>query len=82
MSQYDEDENDVNSDDGMEVHELIMLLSGLKAQGIDVNEYLRGLILASSVHYLWEKTNRPPPPTMTTTMTMMMSTVPILSKLF
>jgi hypothetical protein len=76
MSQ-DDDQNDE-----MEVHELYMLLSILKAQDIDINEYLRGLILASHMHYLWGKTTRPPPSTITITMTMMVSTTPILSKIF
>ena len=76
MNKYDE--NEIDSDDEIEAHELYMLLSILKAHDVDINEYLRGLILASSVHYLWEKTNRPSP----STMTMMMPTTPILSKLF
>ena len=80
MSQYDD--NDVNSDGEIEAHELYAILSILKAQGIDINEELRGLILLSHMHYLWEKTIPPPPSTMTMTMTMMMSTTPILPKVF
>ena len=78
MSQYDN--YDIDSDNEIEVDELSILLSILKAQGIDINEYLRGLILLSTIHHLWGKTTPPPPLTTTITMTMIVSTTPILSR--
>ena len=78
MSQYDN--YDIDSDNEIEVDELSILLSILKAQGIDINEYLRGLILLSTIHHLWGKTTPPPPSTTTMTRTLIVSTTPILSR--
>lgn len=58
MIQYDD--YDFDSDGELEAHELYTILHILKSQGIDINVYLRELILLSSVHYLWEDKTFPP----------------------